>query len=146
MPRCLPSSLRSVQLPLDHLVEMRVRNVCHQRRNGRRSDKHTAQIQQELTCTQRCILQLEQEVLERQEGTEEVEQGTLTNSTPACQIAKMSKLISKISIFIWKCDLTLQTKINSIYSEQHPILKSAVSLTGSLLTQMLIINCFKKPS
>ncbi len=37
MPRCLPSSLRSVQLPLDHLVEMRDRAVCHQRRNGRRS-------------------------------------------------------------------------------------------------------------
>ncbi len=32
MPRCLPSSLRSVQLPLDHLVEMRDRAVCHQRR------------------------------------------------------------------------------------------------------------------
>ncbi len=35
MPRCLPSSLRSMQLPLDHLVEMRDRAVCHQRRNGR---------------------------------------------------------------------------------------------------------------
>ncbi len=37
MPWCLPSSLRSVQLPLDHLVEMRDRAVCHQRSNGRRS-------------------------------------------------------------------------------------------------------------
>ncbi len=37
MPRCPPGSLRSVQLPLDHLVEMRDRAVCHQRRNGRRS-------------------------------------------------------------------------------------------------------------
>ncbi len=36
-PRCLPGSLRSVQLPLDHLVEMRDRAVCHQRRNGRRN-------------------------------------------------------------------------------------------------------------
>ncbi len=26
-----------MQLPLDHLVEMRDRAVCHQRRNGRRS-------------------------------------------------------------------------------------------------------------
>ncbi len=37
MPRCPPGSLRSVQLPLDHLVEMRDRAVCHQQRNGRRS-------------------------------------------------------------------------------------------------------------
>ncbi len=37
MPRCLPGSLRSVQLPLDHLVEKRDRAVCHQRSNGRRS-------------------------------------------------------------------------------------------------------------
>ncbi len=37
MPRCPPGSLRSVQLPLDHLVEMRDRAVCHQHRNGRRS-------------------------------------------------------------------------------------------------------------
>ncbi len=29
MPRCLPGSLRSVQLPLDHLAEMRDRAVCH---------------------------------------------------------------------------------------------------------------------
>ncbi len=36
--------------------------------------------------------------------------------------------------------------INSIYSERHPVLKCAVSLTGSLLTQRLIINCFKKSS
>ncbi len=36
MPRCPPGSLRSVQLLLDHLVEMRDRAVCHQRRNGRR--------------------------------------------------------------------------------------------------------------
>ncbi len=35
--RCPPGSLRSVQLPLDHLVEMRDRAVCHQHRNGRRS-------------------------------------------------------------------------------------------------------------
>ncbi len=33
----LSSTPRSVQLPLDHLVEMRDRAVCHQRRNGRRS-------------------------------------------------------------------------------------------------------------
>ncbi len=33
MPRCPPGSLRSVQLLLDHLVEMRDRAVCHQRRN-----------------------------------------------------------------------------------------------------------------
>ncbi len=33
MPRCLPGSLRSVQLPLDHLVEMRDRAVCHQHSN-----------------------------------------------------------------------------------------------------------------
>ncbi len=37
MPRCVPGSLRSVQLLLDQLVEMRDRAVCHQRRNGRRS-------------------------------------------------------------------------------------------------------------
>ncbi len=36
-PRCLPGSLRSVQLLLDHLVEMRDRAVCHQRRNGRKA-------------------------------------------------------------------------------------------------------------
>ncbi len=30
MPRCPPGSLRSVLLPLDHLVEMRDRAVCHQ--------------------------------------------------------------------------------------------------------------------
>ncbi len=34
MPRCLPGSLRSVQLPLYHLVEIRDRAVCHQRRSG----------------------------------------------------------------------------------------------------------------
>ncbi len=39
--------------------------------------------------------------------------GTLTISPPACQIAKMSKLISRISISIWKFDLTLPTKIDS---------------------------------
>ncbi len=33
MLRCLPGSLRSVQLPLDHLVEKRDRAVCHQRSN-----------------------------------------------------------------------------------------------------------------
>ncbi len=32
-----PGSLRSVQLPLDHLVEKRDRAVCHRRSNGRRS-------------------------------------------------------------------------------------------------------------
>ncbi len=37
MPRCPPGSLRSVQLPLDHLVEMRDRAVCHQHRNGRKT-------------------------------------------------------------------------------------------------------------
>ncbi len=38
MPRCPPGSLRSVQLPLDHLGgEMSDRAVCHQRRSGRRS-------------------------------------------------------------------------------------------------------------
>ncbi len=36
---------------------------------------------------------------------------TLANSTPACQTAKMSKLICKILISIWKCELTLRTKI-----------------------------------
>ncbi len=48
-----------------------------------------------------------------------------------------------MSKLIWKCDLTLWTK-NSIYSERHPVLKCAASLTGSLLTQRLIITCFKK--
>ncbi len=38
-------------------------------------DKHTAQLQQELTCAQRRIMQLELEVQEWQEGTDEVEQG-----------------------------------------------------------------------
>ncbi len=37
MPRCPPGSLRSVQLPLDHLVEMSDPTVCHRHRNGRRS-------------------------------------------------------------------------------------------------------------
>ncbi len=37
MLRCPPGSLRSVQLPLDHLVEKRDRAVCHRRSNGRRS-------------------------------------------------------------------------------------------------------------
>ncbi len=37
MSRCLPGSLRSVQLPLDHLVEKRDRAVCHQHSTGRRS-------------------------------------------------------------------------------------------------------------
>ncbi len=72
--------------------------------------------------------------------------GTLENSPPACQIAKMSKLISNISISIWKCDLTLWTKTDYISSEQRPALKCADSWPGSLLTQRLIINCFKKPS
>ncbi len=39
------------------------------------SDKHAAQRQQELTSAQRCIEQLEREAQERQEGTDEVEQG-----------------------------------------------------------------------
>ncbi len=39
------------------------------------SDKHTAQLQHELTYTQRRIMQLELDALERQEGTDEVEQG-----------------------------------------------------------------------
>ncbi len=34
MQRCPLGSLRSVQLPLDHLVEMRDRAVCHQHSNG----------------------------------------------------------------------------------------------------------------
>ncbi len=58
----------------------------------------------------------------------------------------MSKLISKISISIWKCDLTLQTKIDYIYFERHPVLKSTASWTGSLPTQRLITNCSEKPS
>ncbi len=40
MPRCLPGSLRSVQILLDHLVEMRARAVCHQHSNGRSTYKH----------------------------------------------------------------------------------------------------------
>ncbi len=71
---------------------------------------------------------------------------TSENSTPACQTAKMSTLICKILISIWKCDLTLRTKINYTYSERHPVLKCAASLTGSLLTQRLTINGFKRPS
>ncbi len=39
------------------------------------SDKHAAQLQQELTRAQRRIMQLELEAQERQEGTDEVEQG-----------------------------------------------------------------------
>ncbi len=39
------------------------------------SDKHAAQLQQELTCAQRHIEQLELEPQERQEGPDEVEQG-----------------------------------------------------------------------
>ncbi len=35
---------------------------------------------------------------------------TLANSTPACHIAKMSKLIFKILISIWKCDLNVTDK------------------------------------
>ncbi len=38
-------------------------------------DKHAAQLQQELTCAQQRIKQLELEAQERQEGTDEVEQG-----------------------------------------------------------------------
>ncbi len=66
--------------------------------------------------------------------------------TRACQIAQMSKRISKISISIWKCDLTLRTKIDYIYFERHPVLKFAASWTGSLLTQRMITNCSEKPS
>ncbi len=51
----------------------------------------------------------------------------------------MSKRISKISISIWKCDLTLRTKIDYIYFERHPVLKFAASWTGSLLTQSKIV-------
>ncbi len=36
MPRCPPGCLRSVQILLDHLIEMRDRAVCHQHINGRR--------------------------------------------------------------------------------------------------------------
>ncbi len=39
------------------------------------SDKHAAQRQQELTCTQRRIEQLELEAQERQEGSDEAEKG-----------------------------------------------------------------------
>ncbi len=56
----------------------------------------------------------------------------------------MSKLISNISISIWKCDLTLLTKIDSIYFQRHPVLKFAASWTDSLLTQRLITNCSEK--
>ncbi len=38
------------------------------------SNKYTAQLQQELTCAQRRIMQLELEAQELQEGTDEVEQ------------------------------------------------------------------------
>ncbi len=54
----------------------------------------------------------------------------MANSPRACQIAQMSKRISKISISIWKCDLTLRTKIDYIYFERHPVLKFAASWTG----------------
>ncbi len=37
MPRCPPGSLRSVQLPLYHQVEMRDTAMCHQHNNGRRN-------------------------------------------------------------------------------------------------------------
>ncbi len=66
--------------------------------------------------------------------------------TPSVPIAQMSKRISKISISIWKCDLTLRTKIYYIYFERHPVLKFAASWTGSLLTQRMITNCSEKPS
>ncbi len=56
----------------------------------------------------------------------------------------MSKLISKITNSIWKYNLTLRTKINSIYSEQHPVLKFAASLTGSLLIQRLDYQLLQK--
>ncbi len=35
MPRCLPGNLRSMQLRLNCLVEMKDRAVCHQHSNGR---------------------------------------------------------------------------------------------------------------
>ncbi len=72
--------------------------------------------------------------------------GILAYSPRVCQIAQMSKLISKISISIWKCNLTLRTKIDYIYFERHPVLKFAASWTGSQLTQRLITNCSEKPS
>ncbi len=68
--------------------------------------------------------------------------GTKTAESKPLKL-KMSKLISKISNSIWKYDLTLRIKINSIYSERHPVLKCAASLTGSLLIQRLIINATK---
>ncbi len=37
MQWCPPGSLRSLQLPLDHQVEMRDTAVCHQHSNGRRN-------------------------------------------------------------------------------------------------------------
>ncbi len=52
---------------------------------------------------------------------------------PSLPNSQMSKLICKILISIWKCDLMLRTKINYTYSERHPVLKCAASLTGSLL-------------
>ncbi len=67
------------------------------------SDKHTAQLQHELTYTQRRIMQLELEALERQEGTDEVEQGaeeeinrlkeTLAAITRKWKKSKKTKLI-----------------------------------------------------
>ncbi len=68
--------------------------------------------------------------------------GKFNPSMPNSQ--NIQAYLQDIDFLIWKCDLTLRTKINSIYSEQHPVLKCATSLTGSLLTQRLIINCFKK--
>ncbi len=65
---------------------------------------------------------------------------------PSVPNSQRSKRICKILISIWKCILTLRTKINSTYSERHPVLKYAASLTGSLLTQRLIINGCEKPS
>ncbi len=65
---------------------------------------------------------------------------------PSVPNSQKVQAICKILISIWKCDLTLRTKINSTYSERHPVLKYAASLTGSLLTQRLIINGCEKPS
>ncbi len=72
----------------------------------------------------------------------------MENSTPVCQIAKMSKLNYKILISIWKYDLTLRIKINSIYSERHPVLKCAVPVntkTDYQLLQKALIKEFADP-
>ncbi len=60
----------------------------------------------------------------------------------------MSKLNYKILISIWKYDLTLRIKINSIYSERHPVLKCAVPVntkTDYQLLQKALIKEFADP-